>query len=501
MTDLASYPLSQEVRAFLAEEPLRMLIDGEWRLAASREVFPIFDPSTGAIIAHVAEGRADDIDLAVQAAREALPAWKKVSPGKRARLLWHFTELVERDADHLAQIDTLNVGLPLEKTRHGEIPAVIEDLRYYAGWPTKITGETIPSWAEGFTVYTLMEPMGVCGAIIPWNYPMEGVSGKLGPALACGNTVVLKPAEESPLSALWLGRLFMEAGFPPGVVNIVPGLGETAGAALASHPNVDKIGFTGSTEVGRRIVEVSAGNLKRVSLELGGKSPNVIMADADLEMAAEKAIWAIYAHAGQNCIAGSRLYVERPVYEEIIERITQRMRRIVVGPAFANDTQVGPLVSARQLARVRKYVAQGEAAGGKIRFGGRQPADVPAGGYYLEPTIFCDVTEEMPLVQEEIFGPVLAAMPFDSFDEVMERANATRYGLAAAIWTRDLRRAHRFAREVQAGIIWVNGYALYDASVPFGGYKQSGYGRELGGASLDEYLQIKTVWMGYAPNA
>jgi acyl-CoA reductase-like NAD-dependent aldehyde dehydrogenase len=498
MTEQPSYPLSAEVRAFLSDEPLRMLVGSEWQLAASGRAFPVFDPSTGQVIAHVAEGDTMDIDRAVSAAEEAFPRWQKVSPAERARLIWRLSELIERDADHLAQLDTLNVGLPLSKTRFGEIPAIVDDFRYYAGWPTKIHGKTLPASSTSLTVYTVREPIGVCGAIIPWNFPLPGVSGKLGPALACGNVVVLKPAEESPLSALWLGRLFLEAGFPPGVVNIVPGFGETAGAALANHPGVRKVGFTGSTEVGRKIVQASAGNLKRVSLELGGKSPNVVLADADLDLAADRAVWAIFSHAGQNCIAGSRMYIEDAVYEEVVERVCQLTRKIRVGVAFDPETQVGPLISSRQLDRVLGYVRQGIQAGAVIRLGGGRPNGVPDSGFFLEPTVFVDASEDMAIVREEIFGPVLAILPFDSFDDLIERANNTEYGLAAAIWTRDLKRAHQFARVAQAGTVWINGYGLADAPAPFGGLKQSGFGRELGEASLDEYLQTKTVWVNHA---
>jgi phenylacetaldehyde dehydrogenase len=498
MDALASNALSPRVKEFLSEQPLKMFIGGEWLPAACRHEFLVYDPSSGATIAQVAKGEAEDVDAAVQAARQALPAWRAISPAERTNLLWKLTELIERDADFLAQLDTLNVGLPLDKTRHGEIPAMIDDFRYYAGWTTKIQGKTIPVSTPGYMVYTTREPMGVCGAIIPWNYPLEGVSGKLGPALACGNTVVMKPAEETPLSALWIGKLVAEAGFPPGVVNIVPGFGEGAGAALANHPGVDKIAFTGSTEVGRKIVHASAGNLKRISLELGGKSPNVILADADLNQAIDQAVWAIYAHAGQNCIAGSRLYLERKIYDQVLAGLAKQIREIRVGPAFDSETQVGPLISQRQLERVGGYIQEGQAAGATVKLGGARPSGVPEGGYFLEPTLFTEVHETMAVVQEEIFGPVLCVLSFDDFDELIQRANDTTYGLAASIWTRDLNKASRFAQEIQAGIVWINGHGLYDSAAPFGGYRQSGFGRELGEDSISEYTQVKTVWLGYA---
>jgi phenylacetaldehyde dehydrogenase len=497
MDALASNALSSRVKEFLSEQPLKMFIGGEWLPAASRREFPVYDPSSGTVIAQVAEGEAEDVDTAVQAARRALPAWRAISPAERANLLWKLTELIERDADFLAQLDTLNVGLPLDKTRHGEIPAMIDDFRYYAGWTTKIQGKTIPVSTPSYMVYTTREPMGVCGAIIPWNYPLEGVSGKLGPALACGNSVVLKPAEETPLSALWIGKLVTEAGFPPGVVNIVPGFGEGAGAALANHPGVDKIAFTGSTEVGRKIVHASAGNLKRISLELGGKSPNVILADADLNRAIDQSVWAIYAHAGQNCIAGSRLYLERKIYDQVLDQLMERIREIRVGSAFNSQTQVGPLISQRQLERVSGYIQEGRAAGAAVKLGGERPLGVPEGGYFLEPTLFTEVRETMAVVQEEIFGPVLCVLSFEDLDELIQRANDTTYGLAASIWTRDLNKAARFAQEIQAGIVWINGHGLYDSAAPFGGYHHSGYGRELGEDSISEYTQVKTVWLGY----
>jgi acyl-CoA reductase-like NAD-dependent aldehyde dehydrogenase len=489
--------LSPRVRQFMAADPVKMLIGGEWCTARSGRVFPVYDPSSGEVLAQVAEGGKEDIDAAVAAARAALPKWKSLMPAERAAKLWKLSELVERDADDLALIDTFNVGLPIAKTRNGEIPAAVEDLRYYAGWTTKLEGRTIPVSIPGYAVYTVREPMGVCGAITPWNYPMEAFTGKVGPALACGNTLVLKPAEETPLSALWLGRLCLEAGIPAGVLNVVPGQGESAGAALSEHPLVAKIGFTGSTEVGRKIVHASAGNLKRLSLELGGKSPNVIFADADFELAIQSALWAIFSHAGQNCIAGSRLYVERSIYPRVIERLIQLISGIRLGSAHRRDTQVGPLISARQLERVRHYIEQGCTEGARLTHGGSRPPGLPEGGYYLEPTVFTDVRDNMTLLREEIFGPVIAVLPFDNFEQLIAQANDSNYGLAASIWTRDLQRAHRFANEVEAGIVWINGHGLYDSAVPFGGFKHSGYGRDLGAASLEEYTQVKSVWVGF----
>jgi acyl-CoA reductase-like NAD-dependent aldehyde dehydrogenase len=492
--------LLPEVVAYLENQPLRLLLNGEWLPAATGRSFPVYDPSYGKIVTQVAEGSAADIDSAVGAAREAFesPAWSTMSPAERGRLIWRLTELIERDADILAQLDSLNVGLPINATRQGEIPAMIDDFRYYAGWTTKLYGQTIPVGMEGRLVYTVREPVGVCGAIVPWNYPLEAISGKLGPALACGNTVVLKPAEQSPLSALWFGRLVVEAGFPPGVINIVPGYGEPAGAALAAHPDVNKIGFTGSTEVGRQIISASAGTIKRISLELGGKSAVTIFQDADITPAVEGAVWGMFSHSGQNCIAGSRLFIQRPIFDLVLGRVVKRAGEIRIGPAFDPYTQVGPLVSSEQLRHVQGYIANGLASGATLCLGGYTPADLPEGGYYLAPTIFTGVSDDHPLMCDEIFGPVLVVTPFDDWEDLIPRVNATGYGLAAGVWTKDLEKVTRFARQVKAGIIWVNGHAMYDSAAPFGGVKQSGYGRELGEASLDEYLQIKTIWLGNA---
>ena len=497
MSTFDNYPLTDAVREFLAQQPIKLLINGEWLSANSGKALPVYDPSSGEVIAQVAAGDKIDIDIAVAAARAALPSWKAIGPGERAEMIWRLSYLIERDAEHLAQLDTISNGLPLDKSLNNEIPAVLDDLRYYAGWTTKLCGKTIPVSIPGFSVYTKVEPMGVCGAITPWNYPLEAFSGKVGPSLSCGNTLVLKPSEESPLSALWLGKLCLEAGIPPGVLNIVPGNGHEAGAALAEHMDVDKIGFTGSTAVGRKLINASAGNIKRLSLELGGKSPNVIFADADMDKAIENATWAIFDHSGQNCIAGSRLFVERSVYDEVVRRIAERAATIKIGPAFDPETEVGPVVSAKQYKTVIDYIQKGSDEGATLHCGGGRPEDVPNGGYYIEPTIFTDVTDDMSIVQEEIFGPVLCVLPFDSFDEMIQRANTSKYGLASSIWTRDIIKAERFSQQIETGIVWINGHALYDAPAPFGGYKQSGYGRDLGEASLQEYTKVKTVWVGY----
>jgi len=473
-----------------------MLIGGEWVSAASGKSFPTVDPSTGEPIAEVSEGDKADIDLAVRAARQAFEhgPWRTISPAERGEALWRLADLMLRDAETLAQLETLDNGRPLSITRR-DILTQARHFRYHAGWATKLEGETIPVSTPNQFVYTRREPMGVCGCIIPWNYPLLMATWKVAPALAAGNTVVLKPAEQTPLSALWLGKLALEAGIPPGVLNVVPGYGETAGAALAAHPDVDKVAFTGSTEVGRKIAAASAGNLKRVSLELGGKSPNVIFDDADIAMAAKQAVWAIMTNTGQNCAAGSRLFVQRSVYDQALETLLQAMQRVRVGSGFDSRAQVGPLISQEQLGRVSDYIGAGKQAGATLLLGGGRPAGVPDGGYFLEPTVFANASDDMPIVREEIFGPVVSALPFDDWDELVARANGTAYGLAAAVWTRDVAKAHRFAAQVKAGTVWVNGYNLFDPAAPFGGYKHSGYGREMGHAVYELYTQTKTVWV------
>ncbi len=485
-------------QASLIDESVRMLIGGELVDAASGATFPTYNPATGAVIANVAAGAAADIDRAVQAARAAFgqPSWAKLTPAARGELLWRLADLIQRDADVLARLETTNNGRPYRNTRHGDLPGIIKHFRYHAGWATKLHGTTIPVSTPNHFVYTVREPMGVCGCIIPWNYPLNMVAWKIAPALAAGNTVILKPAEETPLTALWIAELALEAGFPPGVVNVVTGMGETAGAALVAHPDVDKIAFTGSTAVGRKIVEASAGNLKRISLELGGKSPNVIFADADVTAAARQAVWAILSNAGQNCCAGSRLFVQRHVAQQVLETVVSTMERLRVGNGLDPETQIGPLVSHEQLSRVSGFVAAGQAAGAELLLGGVRPAGVPAGGFFLAPTVFGKVQDEMELVREEIFGPVVCALEFDDWDELIARANDTPYGLAAAIWTRDINKAHRFAQAIQAGTVWVNTYNMFDPAAPFGGYKQSGYGREMGEAVYELYTQTKTIWVG-----
>jgi phenylacetaldehyde dehydrogenase len=472
-----------------------MLIDGKWVEAASGKTFPSYDPATGEVLAQVASGEREDIDRAVRAARRAFdsgPWSESVTPSARARLLWKLADLVEQHLEEFAQLETLDNGKPVTVSRVADVPLAVDLLRYMAGWATKIEGSTIPISVPGarYLAYTLREPVGVVGQIIPWNFPLLMAVWKLGPALAAGCTVVLKPAEQTPLSALRLGELVCEAGFPDGVVNVVPGYGETAGAALAAHPAVDKVAFTGSTEVGKLIVQAAAGNLKKVSLELGGKSPNVVLGDADVDAAIAGAANAIFFNHGQCCCAGSRLYVEKPIFDRVVAGVAEQAAKIKVGPGMNPSTEMGPLVSEEQLTRVCGYLESGSKEGARALAGGKRLGDR---GYFVAPTVLVDTKPKMRVVQEEIFGPVVAAIPFSNPNEVLPAANDTIYGLAAAVWTRDIGRAHTLASKLRAGTVWINCYNVFDAAMPFGGYKQSGWGREMGKDALELYTEVKAV--------
>ncbi len=484
------------LQSFLSE-PKRLLIDGKWLAAASGKTFDVFDPATDQVIARVAEGDAADVDLAVLAARRAFDSgpWSKMTASERGRLVWKIGDLIEQHADELAQLETLDNGKPLAVAKAADVALAADMFRYMAGWATKIEGNTIPlsvPYAPGseFHAFTLKEPIGVVGQIIPWNFPLLMAAWKLGPALATGCTVVLKPAEQTPLSALRLGELILEAGIPAGVVNIVTGFGETAGAAIAAHEHVDKVAFTGSTEVGRLIIKAATGNLKKVTLELGGKSPNVIYDDADLDIAIAGAADAIFFNQGQVCSAGSRLFVQQGIYDEVVAGVSEIAKKLKVGNGFDASTQMGPLVSREQFERVTAYLKAGIESGAEVTAGG-QPVD--SNGYFVAPTVLKNATAEMSVVREEIFGPVVAAMPFVNDREISNKANDSAYGLAAGIWTRDLSKAHRLAKLVKAGTVWINCYSIFDAAMPFGGYKQSGWGREMGHAALENYLQTKSV--------
>jgi aldehyde dehydrogenase (NAD+) len=482
---------------FLDGTVKRMLISGQWVEAASGKTFESRDPATGELLARVAEGDAADIDRAVAAARRAFDGpWRKVKPYERQQMLLKLADLVERHFEELSLLDTLDMGAPISRTL-GNRRRVLGMVRYYAGMATALHGETIENSLPGeIFSYTLKEPVGVVGAIIPWNGPLGASIWKIGPALATGCTIVLKPAEEAPLTALRLGELILEAGIPEGVVNIVPGYGDTAGAALAAHHGVDKVAFTGSHLTGQKIIQASAGNLKRVSLELGGKSPDIVFADADLDTAVAGAGMAVFANSGQICSAGTRLFVERRVYDEFTGRVAEFGKGLQVGNGIDPKTQIGPLVSEQQLDRVTGYLSLGKEEGARPLSGGDRLTEGPlAKGYFVPPTVFADVRDDMRIAQEEIFGPVLSAIPFNDVDEVVQRANATPFGLGSGVWTRDVNKAHRLAKGIRAGSVWVNCYQAMDPAMPFGGYKMSGYGRESGLQHLEEYLNVKAVWI------
>jgi phenylacetaldehyde dehydrogenase len=491
-TVLSSSHLEDKVTSFL-EKTHKILINGKWVEAASGKTFPTYNPATGEVLAKVAEGAQEDIDRAVKSARAAFEAgpWRKMSPSERGRAVWKLGDLIESNLEELAEIEMLDNGKPYKIARVADVPLAADIFRYMAGWATKIEGNTIPISSRGkYLAYTLREPVGVIGQIIPWNFPLLMAAWKLAPALAAGCTVVLKPAEQTPLSAIRLGELIQEAGIPDGVVNIVPGYGETAGAALAAHPDVDKIAFTGSTEVGKLIVGAAAGNLKKVSLELGGKSPNVVFADGDVDAAIAGASMAIFFNHGQCCCAGSRLYVEKPIFDKVVEGVSENAKNIKVGPGWDQSTDMGPLVSEEQMNRVCSYLESGFSEGAKATVGGERHGDK---GYFVKPTVLVDTREDMKVIREEIFGPVVAAIPFSDPKELVARANDTVYGLAAGIWTRDVGKAHRTAAALRAGTVWINCYNVFDAAMPFGGYKQSGWGREMGHDALELYTEVKAV--------
>jgi phenylacetaldehyde dehydrogenase len=492
------FATAQRLMNELAGAPRQLLIDGKFVPALSGKTFATVNPATGEEICQVAEGGVADVDAAVRAARAALnnPAWRDMSAVDRSAVLNRLADLIERDADELAVLECMDNGKPATLTRVVEIEGSIKTFRYFAGWPTKFGGETLPvSPRSGARIlnYTVREPVGVCGLIVPWNYPMSMAAWKIAPALAAGCAVILKPAEQTPLTALRLGELALEAGVPPGVVNVITGFGE-AGAALVDHPGVDKVAFTGSTEVGKAIVRGSTGNLKKVSLELGGKSPQIVLPDADLDAAAASISAGIFFNQGQTCTAGSRLYAHASIHDALLQKIADHASRLTIGNGLDPATTFGPLVSQEQLDRVSGYVDIGRDEGAELVIGGGRPKGLDR-GFFFEPTILAQASGRMRIVREEIFGPVLSALSWSDPDDLVAQANDSEFGLSAGIWTNDIRQGHRLAAAVKAGTVWVNCFNLVDNATPFGGFKQSGWGREHGRQAMELYSETKSVWV------
>lgn len=483
--------LHNKTKAFLNQSP-QLFINNEWVKSSSS--FPAINPANGENLAEIALAEKSDVDTAVAAARKAFETtWSAITPAERSNLIWKLADLIERDRQILEELESLDNGKPLDKAAY-DIGGVINHFRYYAGWATKIEGSSIPVGSDKL-VYTRKEPLGVVGLIVPWNFPLMIAAWKLAPALACGNCCILKPAEQTSLTALYLGKLIQEAGFPAGVVNIVTGPGLPTGDAIARHPDIDKVSFTGSTAVGRKIMEAAAqSNLKSVSLELGGKSPNVIFDDADLEAVLQSVPWCCFYNTGQECTLGARLYVQRGIYQQVIDHLKRSAENLTIGNGLQNP-DLGPMVSEQQLNRVLNYIKIGQKEGATLVTGGQRKKGDLAKGYFIEPTIFAHENDQLQIVQEEIFGPVVVISPFDTFEEIIQRANDTKYGLAAAVWTKDISKAHKFAHATQAGTVWINGYDMFDAAVPFGGFKESGIGKEMGKSAIDLYTKEKAVWI------
>ncbi|KAL5544232.1 hypothetical protein UlMin_008016 [Ulmus minor] len=469
-----------------------LLINGQFVDAASGRTFPACDPRTGEVIAHVAEGDSEDVDRAVSAARKAFDEgpWPKMTPYERSRILFRFADLVEKHNDELAALETWNNGKPYEQAAKAEVPMLARLFRYYGGWADKIHGLTVPADGD-YHVQTLHEPIGVAGQIIPWNFPLLMLAWKVGPALACGNTIVLKTAEQTPLTALYVGKLFLEAGLPPGVLNIVSGFGPTAGASLASHMEVDKLAFTGSTSTGKIVLELAAkSNLKPVTLELGGKSPFIVCEDADVDRAVELAHFALFFNQGQCCCSGSRTFVHESVYDEFIEKSRARALKRVVGDPFKKGTEQGPQIDNEQFEKILRFIKSGIESNATLECGGER---FGSKGYFIQPTVFSNVQDDMLIAREEIFGPVQSILKYKDLDEVIRRANSSHYGLAAGVFTKNIDTANTLTRALKVGTVWVNCFDVFDAAIPFGGYKMSGIGREKGVYSLNNYLQVKAV--------
>jgi acyl-CoA reductase-like NAD-dependent aldehyde dehydrogenase len=474
----------------------KLFINGEWRDATGGRTFDTVNPATGEVLTQVAEASTADVNAAVAAARSAFDpngAWRKMSASDRGKVLWRIADLLEQNIEEISELETLDNGKPIFESRNVDLPMVIDVFRYYAGWATKIHGETVNTFDNAFT-YTIREPVGVIGAIVAWNFPLLLASWKLGPALACGNTAVLKPAEQTPLTALRFAEITKQAGLPDGVLNVVTG-GPEVGAALAKHPDVNKLAFTGSTIVGKEIMRTAADTLKRVTLELGGKSPNIVFADSDMDGAVKGAINGIFYGKGEVCCAGSRLFVESRVRDEFMEKLVQRTKKLQPGDPLDPKTRLGAIVSEQQMKTVLGYIDAGKKEGAELVTGGERVKVGSGNGYFIAPTIFGGVKNDMKIAQEEIFGPVLATLTFDDVDEVAAAANQNTYGLAAAVWTNDVKKAHQLSRKLNAGTVWINTYGLMNAALPFGGYKQSGFGRELGMQAIEHYTELKTIWM------
>jgi aldehyde dehydrogenase (NAD+) len=477
----------------------KLLIGNEWREAVSGQTMEVVNPATEEVIATVPSAGADDLDAAVQAARAALGGpWSALSARERGRLVRRLGERLLARADEIARLETLHNGKPISESRQIEIPAAAECFEYYGGWSDKIMGETIPVKGNYLT-YTLREPIGVVAAIVPWNFPLLLAAWKVAPALACGNTVILKPASQTPLTAIALGEIAIEAGLPPGVLNVLTGPGATLGQAIVEHPGIDKIAFTGDTATGKGIMRGAAGTLKKITLELGGKSPNIVLADADIDAAVRGATVGIFYGKGEVCAAGSRLLVDSSIKTQFIEKLAARTKKMVPGDPLDPKTRFGAVSSRRQMETVLRYIESGRQEGATLVAGGAR-ADIGTGkGFFVQPTVFADVLPGMTIAREEIFGPVLAAIEFADIDEAIARANDSPYGLAAGVWTRDIRKAHYVARKLQAGTVWINTYNVYDTAAPFGGYKQSGFGREMSAHALEHYTQVKSVWVDLNP--
>jgi len=486
------HELKPKVKEFLSET-IGLYINGSYVPSQSGKTFESLNPATEEVIATVSEADEKDIDIAVDAARKAFDEgpWSELTTAERSHLIYKFADLLEEHREELAQLETIDNGKPYMQALEDDIDGTVDHFRYYAGWATKTFGQTIPI-SNDYLNYTVHEPVGVVGQIIPWNFPLAMASWKLGAALATGCTVVIKPAEQTPLSLLYAAKLFKEAGFPDGVVNIVPGFGPIAGEAIVNHKRLDKIAFTGSTAVGKGIMKKAADQVKNITLELGGKSPNIIFEDAEVDEAIEGAFQGIMYNHGQNCSAGSRVYVQRPLYEKVLNALVEKAKQLKLGNGLNEDTEMGPLISEKQLDRVLGYINKGKEEGATVLAGGEREFDK---GYFVQPTIFADATDDMVIAREEIFGPVVVVFPFDTVEEVIERANDSDYGLAAGVWTKDIKKAHYVTSKLQAGTVWINDYGLELEAAPFGGYKQSGIGRELGFYALNEYTEVKSVYV------